>query len=120
MGIKISGDSIIRLLLKRYGAQPKKICGSVVGIDDFAFKKHYTYGIIIVDEETHTPIALLNGRDSQTLKMWLKQNQHVNAITRDCAGSYASAINEALPSAMQIADRFHLHQNLLEKIQGVS
>ena len=81
MGIKISGDSIIRLLLKRYESQPKKICGSVVGIDDFAFKKRHTYGTIIVDEKTHTPIALLDGRDSQTLKMWLKQNQHVKAIT---------------------------------------
>ena len=119
MGIKISGDSIIRLLLKRYESQPKKICGSVVGIDDFAFKKRHTYGTIIVDEKTHTPIALLDGRDSQTLKMWLKQNQHVKAITRDRAGAYASAINEALPSAMQIADRFHLHQNLLETIQNV-
>ena len=39
MNIKISGDTVIRLLLKRYSAQPAKTCGSVIGIDDFAFKK---------------------------------------------------------------------------------
>ena len=40
-------------------------------------------------------------------------------ITRDRAGAYASAINEVLPGAMQIADRFHLHQNFLEIVQSV-
>ena len=35
------------------------------------------------------------------------------------AGAYASAINEVLPDAMQIADRFHLHQNLLETVQNI-
>lgn len=119
MGIKISGDSVIRLLLRRYEAQPKMICGSTVGVDDFAFKKRHTYGTIIVDEATHTPVALLDGRDSQTLKAWLKQNQHIKAITRDRAGAYASAINEVLPEAMQIADRFHLHQNLLETVRSI-
>ena len=52
MNIKISGDTVIRLLLKRYSAQPAKTCGSVIGIDDFAFKKRHTYGTIIVDAET--------------------------------------------------------------------
>lgn len=51
--------------LKRYDSQPKKICGSVVGLDDFAFKKRYTYGTIIVDEKTHTSIALLDRRDNK-------------------------------------------------------
>ena len=47
----------------------------------------------------------------------MQQNKHVKAVTRDRASAYASAIEEALPDAMQIADRFHLHQNLLEVIQ---
>lgn len=119
MGIRISGDSVIRLLLKRYAAQPETVCGSVVGIDDFAFKKRDTYGTIVVDAATHKPAAILEGRDSNTLKEWLKQNQHVKTITRDRAGAYAAAINEVLPGAMQIADRFHLHQNFLEIVQSV-
>ena len=119
MGIRISGDSVIRLLLKRYAAQPETVCGSVVGTDDFAFKKRNTYGTIVVAEATHKPVAILEGRDSNTLKEWLKQNQHIKTITRDRAGAYASAINEVLPGAMQIADRFHLHQNFLEIVQSV-
>ena len=107
------------MLLRRHSAQPEEKCGECVGIDDFAFKKRKTYGTIVVDGATHRPVALLEGRDSDTLKEWLKNNRHVRTVTRDRASAYASAMNETLPDAMQIADRFHLHQNLLEAIRGV-
>lgn len=117
--VKISGDTIIRLLLKRYSFQPEPISGSVIGVDDFAFKKRNTYGTIIVDETTHKPIAILDGRDGSTLKKWLKNNNHVTTITRDRASAYAKSIEEILPDCMQIADRFHLHQNLLDVIKRI-
>ena len=40
------------------------------------------------------------------------------AVARAGASSYAAAIQEILPDAMQIADRFHLHQNLLEAVKN--
>ena len=85
MNITISPDSVIRLLLKRYETQPKKACGSVVGIDDFAFAKHKNYGTIIVDEATHEPIAVLEGRDKETLKNWLRNNKHIQKKLRTFA-----------------------------------
>jgi transposase len=117
MSIKVSGDTIIRLLTKRFELQDEPICGATIGVDDFAFKKRHRYGTIIIDEATHRPVAILDGRDGETLKAWLRNNQHVKAVTRDRATAYAAAIQEVLPGAMQIADRFHLHQNLLEVIQ---
>ena len=60
-----------------------------------------------------------DGRDGQTLKEWLKQNKHVTRITRDRASAYATAIEEILPDAMQSADRFHLHQNLLAAMNKI-
>ncbi len=119
MNVKISGDTIIRLLLKRYSKQPSEICGSIVGVDDFAFKKRQSYGTIIVDEITHRPVAVLEGRDGTTLKDWLKQNKHVTTVTRDRASAYAKAVEEILPDCMQIADRFHLHQNLMDAVNKV-
>ena len=119
MNITISPDSVIRLLLRRYESQPEPICGSTVGVDDFAFAKRKTYGTIIVDEATHKPVAVLEGRDKETLKKWLESNKHIKAVTRDRASAYASAIEEVLPDTMQIADRFHLHQNLLETVRNI-
>ena len=118
MNITISPDSVIRLLIRRYETQSEQVCSSTIGVDDFAFAKRKTYGTIIVDEKTHRPVAVLEGRDKDTLKNWLEHNKHVKAVTRDRASAYASAIEENLPAAMQIADRFHLHQNLLEAVRG--
>ena len=119
MGIQYSGDSVIRLLLKRLEAMPEPEVGSVIGVDDFAFKKRNTYGTIIVDAQTHKPAAILVGRDGKALKEWLKRNKQVRIVTRDRASAYAKVIEEELPDAMQIADRFHLHQNFLEAIKKV-
>ena len=117
LGIKTSGDTVIRLLLKRYELLPNPETGDVIGVDDFAYKKGNTYGTIIVNEKTHEPITLLDGRDGETLREWLKNNKQVKVITRDRASAYARVIAEELPDAMQVADRFHLHQNLLEAIK---
>lgn len=119
MNIKISGDTVIRTLLKRFENQPKITAGSSIGIDDFALKKRHTYGTIIVDESSHSPIAILEGRDGNSLKQWLKDNKHVTTVTRDRASAYARAVEEILPDCMQIADRFHLHQNLLDAVKDV-
>lgn len=40
-------------------------------------------------------------------------------MTRDRASAYAKAVEEILPVCMQIADRFHLHQNLMEAVNKI-
>ncbi len=60
---------------------------------------------------------MLDGRNGDTLRKWLKNNKNVKVVTRDRASAYAKIISEELPDVMQVADRFHLHQNLLETIK---
>ena len=43
----------------------------------------------------------------------------MKVVTRDRASAYAAAINEVLPNAMQVADRFHLYQNFLEAVRNI-
>lgn len=38
LGIKINGDTVIRLLLKRYQAMELDFIGDKIGFDDFAYK----------------------------------------------------------------------------------
>jgi len=119
MGIRVSGDTVIRMLLERAKESPAETVGDFVGVDDFAHKKGRTYCTVLVNGETHRIIDILEGRDSDTLKAWLKENKQIRRFTRDRASAYAKAIADILPDAMQIADRFHLHQNMLECIQSI-
>ena len=116
MGINVSGDTIIRML-RKLTDKPIAKCSDTIGVDDFAYRKGQTYCTVICDAATREPVEILNGRDGDTLREWLKQNKHVKKVTRDRAGAYAKAISDELPKAMQIADRFHLHQNLLKAVK---
>jgi transposase len=116
MGIKVSGDTIIRML-RKLAEQPVPQCGDAIGIDDFAYRKGHTYCTVICDAATHQPIEILDGRDGNNLREWLKKNKQVKKVTRDRAGAYAKAILDELPEAIQIADRFHLYQNLLGAVK---
>ena len=117
IGLKISGDTIIRMVKKADAKRPVAKCSDTIGIDDFAYKKSHTYCTIICDGESRKPIEILDGRDGETLRDWLCENKHIKKVTRDRAGAYAKAISDILPEAMQIADRFHLHQNLFTAVK---
>jgi len=116
MGIDVSGDTVIKLL-KQYFEKKHIQSSDIIGIDDWAIRKGHHYGTIICDGKTNKPVALLEGRDGSELKKWLSQNPHIKTITRDRASAYAKVISEVLPDAMQIADRFHLYQNLLKVVR---
>ena len=101
LGIKTSGDTVIRLLLKRYESLPQPEVSDVIGVDDFAYKKRHTYGTIIVNEKTHEPITLLNGRNGDTLREWLKNNKNVKVVTRDRASAYAKVTRKTSKEALE-------------------
>lgn len=77
IGIKISGDTIIRILLERSSHCEVKQT-DFIGVDDWAYKKGHIYGTIIVDGRTHKPVDLLDGRNGTELKKWLKNNRQIN------------------------------------------
>ena len=73
LGIQVSGDTVIRMLLEHADKSPPQKVGNCVGVDDFAYKKGKSYCTVIVDEETHEIIDILEGRDGDTLRSWLKK-----------------------------------------------
>jgi len=119
LGIRTSGDSIIRMLIDYAEHRPAPIAGACIGVDDFAYKKGQTYCTVIVNEEDRNILDVLEGRDGTALKTWLKHNKQIRTVTRDRASAYAKAIAEEFPDAMQVADRFHLHQNLMLCVKDI-
>ncbi len=117
IGIQKTGCSIVHLLLETFDKLEPEKCSSTIGIDDFAFRKGHNYGTIIVDGENHRTIALLEGRDGESLRQWLQENKHVTTVSRDRSSAYSKVLREELPHAIQVADRFHLHHNFMEAIK---
>lgn len=117
LGVKISNDSIKRLLDKIIIEDDPNV--EAIGIDDVAIRKGQTYATAIYDMDDHHLIALLDGRNKETVKSWLQNHKKIKIATRDRASAYAYAISEVLPECTQIADRFHLLQNIIDRIKDI-
>jgi transposase len=85
-------------------------------VDDWAKRKGQRYGTILVDLEHGQTIDLLDDRSADTLAEWLKRHSEIAVVSRDRSQTYAQAITESAPEAIQVADRWHLLKNLSEVV----
>lgn len=69
--------------------------------------------------EYRRPVTLINDRKAENLADGLHDHPSVTVISRDRMKAYIDAARAGAPGATQVADRFHLVQNLAEVLDQV-
>jgi len=107
--LPVSNDTLLRVVRRRACAPTE--ASTVVGVDDWAFRRNHRYGTIVCDLERRQIVTLLPDREIATVEAWLAAHPEIKIISRDRGGGYGEAAAKALPAAMQVADRWHLMEN---------
>lgn len=113
--IRVSDETILRQLQCATQVAPPR--ARIIGIDDWSWRKSQTYETIIIDLERRAVIDVLEECDVVTCTDWLRRHPKVEVISRDRCGLYAQAARQGAPQAEQVADRFHIVQNLRTAIE---
>jgi transposase len=112
LGITASRHTALRVLLKI--PLPDAAVPRVLGIDDFALRRGLVYATVLIDAETGRRVDVVPGRTTDAAEAWLRDHPGVEVVCRDGSGAYGEAARRALPSAVQVSDRWHLWHGLGE------
>ncbi len=117
LGIVTSPTTILHRTMKlsrqRSGPVPQ------LGIDDWSFRRGRQFGTILVNLATHEIIDLLPDRERETAQAWMQAHPEIEVVSRDRGGDYAAAARKGAPQARQVADRYHLTDNLRDFVEEI-
>lgn len=68
----------------------------------------------MIDIETRKIVDILESRDYEEVKNWLKTFPNIEIVSRDGSITYNKAVKDAHPKSIQISDRFHILKNLTD------
>ncbi len=114
-GMRISRTTLLRRV--RALPEPPITAPRVLGVDDFALRRGHHYGTVLTDLERRCVVDVLPDRTAASFAKWLKEHGQPQLICRDRGGDYASGARQGAPTAVQIADRFHLARNSSDALE---
>jgi len=89
LGLVASRDTVLRHLKRSVSRSDRGSQLRVVGIDEWAWRKGYRYGTIVVDLERRNVVDVLPDRSAASTEAWLRNHSQIEFIARDRDGLYA-------------------------------
>ncbi len=97
-------------------------CVRMLGMDEIALKKrHKQYALVLSDLERRCVLAVLPSREQAELKRWWQrlspqQRRAIRVVSMDMWRPYRAFVEQYLPQAQIVADRFHVMKHLTDQL----
>lgn len=96
----------------------------VLSIDESAFRRRFHFHTVISDPQHGRVLELLDGRTTEGVARWLEGlspqvKAGVRTVTMDLFWAYRRAVEQGLPEARIVADKFHVLRAVTEAAQRV-
>jgi transposase len=94
----------------------------VLGLDDFSLRKGQRYATGFHDLERHTTLNVIAGRTQAVVQKALEDLDapaEIAVVSMDMARAYRAAVEEVLPAAAIVVDKFHVVKRVTEALRQV-
>lgn len=94
----------------------------VLGLDDFSIRKGQRYATGFHDLERHKTLEVIEGRTQAAVQPALEAlnaQETIRVVSMDMALAYRAAVQEVLPEAAIVADRFHVIKRVGEALRDL-
>lgn len=94
----------------------------ILGVDEISVRKgHKQYALVLSDIVHRRVIAVLPNRLKKTFEAWLdtltdEERHAIRTVSMDMSNAYRGAVQNKLPRAKIVADRFHVMKQLNHRI----
>jgi len=109
--------------LKRHYDKPRLKDVQRIAIDEIAVRKGQKYMTVVLDLDTGRVIFVGDGREGKSLLPFWKRLRRsravIEAVATDMSPAYIAAVQQALPDAIFVFDRFHVIKLFNEKLTAL-
>ena len=104
---------LVRTAAEREAARRQRRRCRVLLIDETSVQRRHRYVTVLADGETNRTLAMLPGRSKAALARFFRNQgpawrRGVEVVVTDGAAPYKAAVDQYLPRAQHVLDRFHV------------